>query len=371
MDMTTKRLRALVAPVAVTAAILVAAPGAVSAAPGRVALERRLDDVRTAGAIGALAEVRTERGTWRGTSGVAQVGTTRPVRVDGRFRAGSITKTFLATVVLQLVDEGRLRLDDPVQAWLPGAVPNGDRITVRQLLNHTSGLFDYRLTLTLPPDAGFLAYRWRTWTPDEQVARAVANPPTSTEPGTAFSYTNTGYVLLGQIVEKVTGRSYADEIECRILRPLRLRDTSMPGTSPWIPGPHPHGYIPIEGRGLVDFTTMNPSLFGAGGELISTTRDLNHFYAELLGGRLLPKPLLVEMQTPGIPGGRAYGLGLSWRITQCGVRVYGNDGDALAYETWSFTTEDGRRQATVAITPDHDGDPDDAMDAFLNHVFCG
>src|SRR5439155_6714747 len=121
--------------------------------------------------------------------------------------------------------------------------------------------------------------RWRTWTADELVQRAVARPPTF-PPGSDYSYSNTGYALLGQIVERATGRSYDEEIERRIIRPLRLRDTELPGTSPWIRGPHPHGYVPIaqEPGGepqLVDLTLMNPSMMGASGELISTTRDLD------------------------------------------------------------------------------------------------
>ena len=115
---------------------------------------------------------------------------------------------------------------------------------------------------------------------------------------------------------------------------------------------------------------MNPSVFGAGGEMISTTKDLNRFFAALLGGRLLPGHLLDEMKTPGVESS-TYGLGLAWRDTSCGVRVYGNDGDALAYQSWSFSTEDGRRQVTVALTPDFRGDTDDAVDAFLDKAICG
>ncbi len=366
-------LRSLVT--ATTAMAVIAVPAAATAAPpdaDSVGLQRRLDDVVAAGAVGALAEVRDEHGVWRGTSGVAERGTTRPVPVHGRFRVGSITKTFVATVTLQLVGEGRLRLDDPVEAWLPGVVPDGRRITVRHLLNHTSGLYDYLRTLTLPPNPEFLNNRWRTWTAAEMVRQALANPPTFQPPGSAYSYSNTGYLLLGQVIEGVTGRSYGEEIERRVIRPLRLRDTSVPGTFPWIRGPHPRGYVPIEQDGeiqLVDYTVMNPSVMGAGGEMISTTRDLNRFVAALLGGRLLPGDLLDEMTTPGVEG-RRYGLGLAWRDTPCGVRVYGNDGDALAYQAWSFSTEDASRRVTVAITPAFTGDPDAAVDAFLNKAIC-
>jgi D-alanyl-D-alanine carboxypeptidase len=344
--------------------------------PDPAGLPKQLDDVVGAGAVGALAEVRDENGVWRSTSGVAELNTTRPVPVDGQVRVGSITKMFVATVVLQLVDEGELRLDDTVEKWLPGVVPGGDRMTVHHLLNHTSGVYDYLPTLTFPPNPAFLDYRWRTWTAAELVQRAVANPPTFETPGSAFSYSNTGYVLLGQIIKEVTGRSYGEEIERRIIRPLGLDGTEVPGTSTKIREPHPHGYIPIQQNAetppdLVDYTTMNPSLMGAGGEMISTTKDLNRFVATLLGGRLVPRRLLDEMKTQGVEGGRTYGLGLAWRDTSCGVRVYGNDGDALAYKAWSFSTEDGKRQVTVAITPNFHGDPDGAVDALLDTAICG
>ncbi|WBQ04836.1 serine hydrolase domain-containing protein [Kribbella sp. CA-293567] len=360
-----------------TAMVVVAVPGVAnassSAKPAQGELQQRLDQVVAAGSVGALAEVRTGDRVWRGTSGAAVLGTTRAVPVDGRYRIGSVTKTFVATVVLQLADERRLRLDDPVEKWLPGVVPNGQNITLRQLLNHTSGLYDYLYTIPFPPSQAFLANRWRTWNPEEQIRQALVHPPTSETPGTTYAYSNTGYLLLGQVIEKVTGKPYAKAIERRIIRPLKLRDTELPGTSPWIRGPHPRGYVPIEyadGVRLVDYTEMNPSVMGAGGEMISTNQDLNKFFAALLAGDLLPRHLLDEMKTPGTET-KKYGLGLAWRDTECGVRVYGNDGDALAYNVWSFSTEDGRRQATLALTPNHDGDVDDAVKAFLDEAVCG
>ncbi|MEV0797861.1 serine hydrolase domain-containing protein [Kribbella sp. NPDC050281] len=370
-----RALRALVA--VTTMSAMVAVPAAAVAAPAkqdRAELQKQLDNVVDAVAVGAVAEVRDGHHVWRGSSGVAELGKTRAVPVSSRFRAGSITKTFLATVVLQLVDEGSLRLDDKVESWLPGVVPGGDGITVRQLLNHTSGVFDYRLTLTLPPSPEFLNYRWRTWSASELIRRAVAQPSQVDPPGSAFSYSNTNYTLLGEIVRKATGHSYADEIERRIIKPLRLRDTEMPGTSPRIRGPHPHGYLPVQRSEndveLVDFTEMNPSLFGAGGELISTTADLNRFFTALLDGQLLPRHLFDEMKTAGTET-RNYGLGLSWRDTTCGIRLYGNDGDALSYQSWSFSSRDGRHQVTIAVTPTFKTDPDAAVDNFLNKAICG
>ena len=356
-------LQVLVA--ATTVSAVIAAPAAAAAGPDRSGLQRELDNVVSASAVGALAEVRDGHRVWRGTSGVAEFGTTRDVPVNGRFRAGSVTKTFVATVVLQLVDEGELRLDDTVEKWLPGVVPNGDHITVRHLLNHTSGLYDFKDTLT-PPE--ILASRWKTWTATEVIQRALAEPPTFEPPGRAFDYSNTNYTLLGEIIEKATGESYGDEVMRRLIKPLHLKGTEMPGTSTRIPGPHPHGYVPTD-DGLLDFTEMNPSIFGAGGELISTTADLNRFFTALLGGELLPAHLLDEMKKPAVEG-RAYGLGLAWRDTPCGV-VYGNDGDSLTYQTWSFSTPDGDHQVTVALTPNFTGDSDDVIDAFLNKAICG
>jgi D-alanyl-D-alanine carboxypeptidase len=326
-----------------------------------------LDRIVAAGAVGAVAEVRTGNRVWRGASGSATLDTATPVPVDSRFRAGSITKTFVATVVLQLVAEGRLRLDDPARRWVPALDP---RITVRELLAHTSGLFDYLHTLNMPPSPEFFADRWRTWTAGELVRRALAEPPTSDDPGRVFAYSNTGYLVLGEIISAVTGHSYADEIRHRLIRPLRLTGTSVPGTSPRIPGPHPHGYVRGPAGDLVDLTGMNPSVMGAGGEMISTTSDLNRFFAALFGGRLLPHRLLAEMEHPGAPGSR-YGLGLFFRTTPCGVRVFGNDGDALAYQAWSYSTLDGSRQVSIAVTPNFDADRDSLVDDNVDQAVCG
>ena len=214
--------------------------------------------------------------------------------------------------------------------------------------------------------SGRAVSRRRSWRPSYCSLSTRVEPP-----GWAFDYSNTNYILLGQIIEKVTGHSYGDEVERRLIRPLHLDDTEMPGTSTRIRGPHPHGYVPTEQEGeLLDFTEMNPSVFGASGELISTTKDLNRFFAVLLAGRLLPDHLLDEMKRPDVEGS-TYGFGLRLRDTTCGVTVFGNDGDALTYQSWSFSTEDGRRQATIALTPDHSGgDTDAAVDAFLDKVFC-
>jgi D-alanyl-D-alanine carboxypeptidase len=196
------------------------------------------------------------------------------------------------------------------------------------------------------------------------VRRALARPPTSDKPGSVFAYSNTGYILLGEIISAVTGHSYADEIRHRIIRPLTLTGTSVPGTSPWIPGPHPRGYVSGP-DGLVDFTEWNPSVMGASGQMISTTSDLNRFFAALFAGRLLPHRLLAQMED-----GSPYGLGLFTRTTPCGVQVFGNDGDALAYQAYSYSTLDGSRQVTIALTPNFHANLDDLVDSYVDRVVC-
>jgi D-alanyl-D-alanine carboxypeptidase len=238
---------------------LVAAPSAALAADKHDAyaapaerreLQRELDAVVAAGATSATAEITSGGQDLRASSGPAEVGSNRPVPREARFRVGSETKTFLATVVLQLVAEHRLGLDDTVESRLPGVVPQGDRITIRQLLNHSSGLYEVLATLPSPRSEEFLKLRWRTWTTAELVARATANPLIF-DPGTRTKYSNTNYLVLGMLVERLTGNSYAHEIERRIIRPLQLHGTSLPGTDPVIHGPHARGYLPIERDGTL------------------------------------------------------------------------------------------------------------------------
>ncbi|GIH15528.1 serine hydrolase domain-containing protein [Rugosimonospora africana] len=256
---------------AAAASVMIAAPATAAVAAGNhgYPLGQDLDAVAANGPTGA--PVDGTRVT-RATSGSAVAGTDRPVDARGRFRAGSVTKTFVATVVLQLVAEHRLGLDDPVDRWLPGVLPDNDgKITVRELLNHTSGLFDVTDTLPLNPPTDFLPMRWDTWTLPELVDRATANDSLF-DPGTDYHYSSTDYLVLGMLIERITGHTYADEISHRILRPLGLHDTTLPGTDPRVAGPHAHDYIPDGNGGVVDITEMNPSVMNAAGELISTSR---------------------------------------------------------------------------------------------------
>ncbi|MEV7598158.1 serine hydrolase domain-containing protein [Kitasatospora sp. NPDC089797] len=399
---------ALAAPVASAGAAEPGAAGAGAAGPGVVgagaagagagggegqARRAALKAVTAAGAAGAIAEVRDGRGVWRAGSGVADLATGAPVRTDGRFRAGSITKVFTATTVLQLVGEGRVGLDDPIERYLPGLVPNGGGITVRQLLDHSSGLWDPTnepgglFPQTTDPvvigawlDEGGLT---RAITPAQVVAASVAHAP-NFPPGARFSYSNVNYALLGMIIERVTGRGYAQEITARILRPLGLGGTYFPGSATDIRGPHAHGYWTLaegprpEDRIDRDVTVQSVTWANSAGELISTLADLNRFEQALLGGRLLSPRLMAEMRTTIPAGGDGrvgrldYGLGLARLQLSCGP-VYGHDGGVPGFSSQLWGTAD--RQVALSVTSR--GDQPQAVaqlaaeGGFLEQAFCG
>jgi D-alanyl-D-alanine carboxypeptidase len=240
-----------------------------------VELRRLLDRLVAAGAPGAAAWVRDEHGGHGAASGVADLRTGRPMRPELRFRAGSLTKSLVAAVVLRLVAEGRLSLEDPLERWLPGSLPYGDQVSIRQLLNHTSGVPHNTATLEqalYAPGPG----RLRTWTPQALVAMVADRPP-DFPAGTAWSYSNTGYVLLGLVVEAASHRTLRQELGRHILEPLGLRDTALPDNAPDLPPPSSRGYsLPLGPHGealdgpLLDLTVQNPSWAGAAGALVST-----------------------------------------------------------------------------------------------------
>jgi D-alanyl-D-alanine carboxypeptidase len=348
----------LVAPARAAAA---AAPSghqmAVAPAPQRIdpgELEGLLDQLVAAGAPGAAALVRDGHGVQQAASGLADLRTRRPMRPGLNYRVASVTKPFVAIVVLQLVAEGRLSLSDTVEGWLPGILPFGDQVSIRQLLNHTSGVPEY---LVVPLLALYESKqgRFRSWSPQELVA-LVADQPPLFPPGTTYSYSNTNYVLAGLIVEAATGRTLDQELTGRIIGPLRLGDTFFPVNRPDIPGRNAHGYsLPLGDQGpvvdgpLLDFTVYNPSLAWAAGNLVSDLGDLTRFFRALLGGRLLAPGLLAEMTTTvPIGQGAGYGLGLLVLQTPCG-RLIGHDGGIPGFITIVLSTEDGRRQFGIMV----------------------
>ncbi|WP_073816204.1 serine hydrolase domain-containing protein [Kitasatospora sp. CB01950] len=357
------------------------APGSVPV-PQRSVLQQGLDALTDrAGATGAIAEVRDHgRAVWRGTSGVANLATRQPAPVDGEFRAGSITKTFVATVVLQLVAEHRLGLDDPIERHLPGLVPNGGTITVRQVMNHTAGLFDFLEDPRFAYESDdalrrLLAVdRWKTLAPRDLIAVGVSHEPYFA-PGGGWHYSNTDYLVLGELVRQVTGNDWRTEVDHRVLQPLGLRHTFLPGTSTTVPGPHSHGYLPLP-DGPADITELNPSMAGAAGELISTTDDLARFDAALLGGRLLPPAQLAEMTTTVAADEQPptrYGLGLMQLRLSCGD-VWGHPGGIHGYVTYLFGDRSGTRQIAISANPydpQKGAELNPAVIGLIDRTFCG
>jgi D-alanyl-D-alanine carboxypeptidase len=330
-----------------------AAPAAGSQAPSaelpRQQLQQLLEELVATGQPGAIGLARHGKETWRGASGLAILDPEQPMRPGLRYKVGSITKTFTATVVLQLVGEHKLRLGDSVERWLPGLVPNGDHITIRQLLQHTSGLFDYAEDprIAEPYLQGDLEFVWR---PRQLIAIATEHPPLF-PPGTSWSYSNTGYVLLGLIIRAATHSSVQQQLQTRILHPLGLRHTSFPVTNPHIAGPHAHGYQLGAGPGgtPLDFTGLSPSWAWATGNMVSTVDDVARFHRALLRGRLLPPGLLRAMQTTVATGsGFRYGLGLVSIELPCGT-FWGHEGGLPGYENWALSSSDGEDQVVMMV----------------------
>ncbi|MEW2529761.1 serine hydrolase domain-containing protein [Streptomyces sp. NPDC047071] len=347
------------AAVAVTAGVLslgALAPSAASAAPatGPDPVRKGLNAlVRDGGPPGALASVTDRDGRTRSyTAGVGDLATGAKVPRDGQVRIGSNTKAFTAVVVLQLVGEKKVKLDASVDTYLPGLVRgdgiDGRQITVRQLLQHTSGLPNYTDYLDFP------AVQHRYFAPRDLLDIALKHKARSA-PGEKWEYNNTNYVLAGLIIQKVTGRPLAEEIDKRVIQRVGLRHTYFPAVGDQtIRERHPQGYIKNpDGGPPRDFTEMDPSWAWAAGQLVSTNADVNRFFAALLDGDLLPKAQLAQMRTT-IPAkalgpGVRYGLGLVSRPLSCGGVAWNHGGDIDGFETRGGVTEDGRA-ANVAVT---------------------
>ncbi|BCY08874.1 serine hydrolase [Actinoplanes sp. L3-i22] len=365
------------------------APATAAAGPDRPELQKAIEEIVDSGFVGVSLRVHDERGEWVGSAGTAELGETAKPPANGYHRVGSNTKTFTATLVLQLVAEGRFGLDDPVAEHLSGFGLD-ERITVRMLLQHTSGMFNFTgevyddgtIATGIPIPYGTTSQQWldnrfKTYRPQELVELALAKPARF-EPGTGWSYSNTNYVLARLLIEKVTGRSYAAEMRRLILGPLGLSGTVVPDASPELPEPHAHAYY-RHAATTVDVTRQNPSWVSTGGDLISTTQDLHTFIAALLGGKLLPAPLLSEMCAPhptGIPN-MDYGLGIFVVTTDRGDTLLSHNGAAVGHAALMYSTPGGRKTLTAALNCVDDADLSigaafrNAQQRLVNEVFGG
>ncbi|GAA1400289.1 serine hydrolase domain-containing protein [Catellatospora coxensis] len=333
-----------------------------------VALDAKLQaimkDMRVPGAVVMITS--PAKGDWTKAYGTRTVQGGGPVTLDDHFRIGSNTKTMTGTVLLQLVQEGKIALDDPVSKYQP-AVPNGDNITITQLLDMRSGLYNYsedeQFNAQLDNDPT------RVWKPDELLAIAYAKPPYFA-PGTAFHYSNTNLILAGLIIEQLTGHTLQEEFQQRIFGPLNLGQTSLPpNTDSGLPAPHPQGYmfgtnvstltdpaLPAAEQAAAangtllpkDVTVSNPSWAWAAGGAISTAADLTRYVTAMVGGGLLDaKTQQTRMDSIlpiGAPGPIEVGYGLA--IVRFGP-LYGHDGQIPGYN--SFMAHDPVRKDTVIV----------------------
>ncbi|GAA2663824.1 serine hydrolase domain-containing protein [Nonomuraea recticatena] len=348
----------------------------------RPELQKAIEEIVESGFVGMTLRVNDERGEWVGSAGLRELGESAKPPIDGHVRIGSVTKTFTATLVLQLVAEGKVELDTPADDYLP-EFGLDRRITVRMLLQHTSGVFNFTGEVyedgTVAPGITWSGQEWvdnrfKAHRPEELVGLALSKP-SRFEPGTDWSYSNTNYVLARLLIEKVTGRTYAEELQRLILGPLGLSGTVAPTTQTEIPEPHAHAYYRYEEAGqekTVDVTRQNPSWISSGGDMISTTQDLRTFISALVGGKLLPASLLAEMCTPEPKVG--YGLGVFVQDNGCGGTLITHNG---GHAGLMYSTPDGSKTLTASLNYVDDAALSmgvafqKATQRLVNEVFCG
>ena len=348
--------RVLAVPVAAAIA-LGAAGGTASAAPSKgeaESLKSRAQGLVDAGYPAALAAVSDSKGESAGVAvGKGSLETGQAPPMDGEVRVGSNTKTFVAVVVMQMVQEGKVGLDEPIETYLPGLIRgegvDGSRITVRQLLQHTSGLPEYTDTT---PGSGDIFQIKDHYIPPRDLLDTALGKPAAFEPGTQWKYTNTNYVVLGMLVERVSQRPVGEQIDQRIVKKLGLSHTYFPAPGEEkIRGTHPQGYHLSAGGKLEDITEMDPAWAWAAGAMVSTPSELNTFFQAVFDGRLLSQASIDEMKK-GVDtgaGGAVYGLGLIGTPLSCGGTSWGHNGGIHGYRTYDAVGPDGTA-VTVAVT---------------------
>jgi D-alanyl-D-alanine carboxypeptidase len=354
IGMTTPAIAAPVAGASVSASTAVAPP--LDPAAIRQALANR----PTADVSGALVQVTGSAGHFTGTSGPG-------IDADGRFRIGSISKVFTATVMLQLAAEGKVDLNGTVQQYLPGVLPaNFPPIQVGQLLNHTSGLPGGSVGWGNGTPGWFADHRFDSWTP-QQVVGAMAGQQILFQPGTMQQYNGMNTFVAGMLIEKVTGHSFAHEVSHRIIQPLGLRDTSIPkADDPRLPDAAAHPYLLVQdpdgGTHQADVTEQSPWPWAEGG-MISSAPDLAHFFDALFKGRLLPpaqQQLLFTVpdvpnyqtrcKTDQNPDRACMSMGLE-RAVLNGVTVWGKTGSRPGWTSGVFATRDLSRTLVYSVNP--------------------
>ena len=326
-------------------ALTAAASLAFAAPPSQDELQRDADRVVSTSDVPAVIAVVEQDGVRRiVASGLADRKRRRPARTSDRFWVGSVTKSFVATLVMQLVAEGRLGLDDTLARLLPGRVREGRRVRLRNLLNHTSGIADY---MRLEPFSRATARNRRVVIPPKRLIAQAVRGPLEFEPGTAVAYSNTNYLLLAEILERRTHKPLARLLRERILGPLGLHATRYESGGRHIGEGELHGYdLGLTGPRDASLDTLAGPW--ADGAIVSSAGDLAVFFGALLRGRLVQPRLVAQMETV-TPGGRGEGLGLYRLPSPCGRTYWGHTGGAPGYITFAAGSRDGRRIVVVAV----------------------
>ena len=351
-----------------------------SASSDRPELQAILDSLvagRARIAPGATAYVLDARGAWLGAAGVADVRSREPMTPDARMRLESVSKIWTGVLIYQLAEDGRLRLSDSVERWLPGLLPDGGRITVAQLLNHTSGLIDSNDVAKNPDayiaevtDPALKEQLLRVKRRLEQTPMLEFSPvlwielasfqPLLAEPGTQYHYSNIGFEILGLIAARAGGRRIESLYRERLFEPLELRNSAYDPQGP-ITGEHARGYAVAPGGRLRDMTAAHAGI-GAEGAVVSNAEETGRFLVALMEGELLGSGQVALMQEGGF-----------WSVgepTGCGEVAYGHSGAGAAFKTDVWVSGDGRRVAVLLLNGRGDATADARAGAAMRRLYC-
>jgi D-alanyl-D-alanine carboxypeptidase len=333
-------------------------------------LNKAVDDKMTEyGVPGVIVGVWVPgKGEWISCKGKANIATGAAPAIYDHVRIASISKTFTATVILQLVDEKRLKLTDTLNMFNLGVnVPNGDKITIRNLLNMTSGLFNYTNDKDFWPK--FLADPTAAWTAKQLVDISIAHGVVA-PPGQSYDYNNTNYVLLGMIIENRTGNTAGAEIKSRIIDKLGLTNTSFP-TSTALPTPFMRGYMPDSavsgdtgGPAVIDMSVETPTPFFTAGGMISDLMDIKTWLQALASGALLSPEMHAEQLTFTSPNTTNYGLG----VMNGGILI-GHSGEIPGYNSSAYTQLGGNGTTIIVLTNRYPSKIEGVSDQFMIEIF--
>lgn len=282
-------------------------------------------------------------GVWTHAAGLGDLQTAAPITTGDHVRIASVTKTFVATAVLQLMDEGVLGLEDTLERFVPG-IPNGDQITIRQLLGMSAGIFNFVDDAEF--DRVYTENPLAAYTPADEID-IMRRHPAEFAPGAKTQYSDSNYVLLGEILVQVTGQPVGEVLATRIFAPLGLAETSYP-ENPEMPAPFAHGYGADPGSAnLRDLTLSNPVVANAAGAVISTLHDLRIWARALASGALLAaETQAIRLQAVPIFEAPGFQMGYGLGIMEING-FYGHNGAIFGYSTWMLHAP--RRDATVVV----------------------